>query len=483
MMAGILLCANIPKRLLLPLVILFAASGCALAAFKRYRLALLALSALTGLAFAAIALPADFDFERARVEGAVCEIEAGEGESLLTLERAKLNGAPFNKRVRLKVKAGSALAPRIGDIIEADAFVRKPDRRFGTYDERKSMLASGIGCIASAESFSVKGEHALPLAELVHGIRDAAEQRIRLAFGEDSGIFSALLLGVRTELSEERAEAYRASGTAHLLAISGFHMGIIAGAVSALVPKRRRVLKLIVVALAAGLYCTVAAYTPGIVRAAIMTVCVLASGALERRADTLSALSLAAMIILGFNPFQIYSLGFQFSFSAVFGIALFYRSFTEGLNKARLPSALASAISVCLAATAGTLMLQLRYYSSLAPYTLIANLIAVPAFSAVVMLALVCTLLAFVLPGAAQLAAIVPRGILFAVESALRLLSKLPLASVELSPPSSVCCLIYLVLLFALSEYVLRPFKKRLEFALPLLILFTFAYITGIIKA
>ncbi|MBQ4429308.1 MAG: ComEC/Rec2 family competence protein [Clostridia bacterium] len=483
MMAGILLCANVSYPFNIILAALIALLGCALMCFKRKRSAVFALAVLFGLSMASAMLPAEFSSGEARVCGTVCEIEHRENNTCLVLSRVKLNGEPFNKRVRFSLASAFHAQLKIGDCIEADASVQKPSRRFSTYDERKVLLSKGIGCIAAADSLTVTGEHALPVAEFVHGIRSAVDERIKYAFGEDGGIFSALLIGVRDELSDERSEAYRASGTAHLLAISGFHMGIIVGAISLLIPKRRRLLRFIVILAFASAYCTVAAYTPGIVRAAVMTACILGANLLERRPDMLSSLSLASILILTVNPFQLYSLGFQFSFSAVFGIALFSNSISRKLHGIRIPDKLSSAAAVCLSATIGTAMLQLRYYSSVTPYSLLSNLIAVPAFSAVVILGFITTLVSFIVPPFAQFAAILPRAVLFAVENLLTLISKLPLASAEFSPPSAICCIVFAFLIFTASEYVLRPKRKRLELAIPLLILFTFSYFMGIINA
>ncbi|MBR5947897.1 MAG: ComEC/Rec2 family competence protein [Clostridia bacterium] len=484
MMAGILLCSDIAPSVALIVAVILILIGCALMYFKKHRLAVLALAVLFGLGFAAVALPAEFAVGDGHISGIVCEVNENGGDRVVILERVILNGIGFNKRAKLSVNPkGSSTELKIGDRIEADAYIRLPNRRFSTYDERKSMLSKGVGCIAQANSLEVTGEHLLPAAELIHGIRASVENRIRDAFGDDSGMFTALLIGVRNELTDERAEAYRTSGTAHLLAISGFHIGIIVGAISLLIPKSRRIPKLLIILVFAAIYCTVAAYTPGIVRAAIMTVCLIAANAVERRPDMLSSLSLAAILILLFNPFQLYSLGLQFSFSAVFGIALFSSSVSRRLTAMHLPSALASAVSVCLSATAGTAVFQLRYYSSFTPYSLIANLFAVPAFSTIVILGAITVITAFIIPPAAPIIAILPRSILFAVEKLLSLVSRLPLASVEFSPPSAAACLIFLVLLFFMSEYVLRPKRKRLEMALPLLILFTFSYFVGIINA
>lgn len=483
MMAGILLCTNTVSVLGYIAAAFLALVGCVLEFFKKRRLSMLCLAALIGLSIAALALPKSFAAGNSRIVGTVCGIEHKNSETSLILSHVEIEGSKFNKKAKLSIDGSGAETAKIGDRIEANAFLRQPNRHFSTYDERKTMLSKGIGCLAETSAFSVIKEHQLPLSEFVHSIRSAVESRIRSAFGDDSGIFTALLIGVRDELSDERTEAYRASGTAHLLAISGFHFGIIVGAISLFIPKRRRLVKLAVILTFAAVYCTLAAYTPGIVRAAVMTVCLLGANALYRRPDMLSSLSLAAILILAVEPFQLYSVGFSFSFSAVFGIALFSGSLTRRLRGLRIPNPLSSASAVCLSATAGTAIFQLRYYSSFAPYSLFANLFAVPAFSAVVILGFAATFLAFIIPSAAPTAAILPRSILFAVEKLLALVSKLPLASVEFSPPSAISCLIFLVLLFMVSELVLRPKRKRFELALPLLILFTFSYFVGIIIA
>lgn len=481
MMAGILLCGTVYVHLKLVIALILAPIGFALHLIGRRRLALLALAALVGFTAAFIALPVDYKQGKASICGIVCGIEEKEGETLLTLDRVKLYGYSFNKRARLTIR-GSLNDIKIGDGIEAEAEVRKPSRNFSTYDERKTMLSKRIGCIAETDDITVTGEHLLPFTEFVCGIRSSIEQRIRTAFGEDSGIFTALLLGVRSELSAERAEAYRSSGTAHLLAISGFHMGIIVGAISLLIPKRRRVLRFAIILIFSAAYCTIAAYTPGIVRAAIMTACLLASSAMQRRGDMLSSLSLAAILILLFNPFQIYSIGFRLSFSAVFGIALFAGPLSRWLREKRVPGKLSSALAASISASAATLMFQLRYYSSFTPYSVLANLFAVPAFSVIIIFGFAAALISFILPSVAPVIAVVPRAILFAVEKLLSFFSNFPLASVEFVPPSETACLLYLVLLFAVSEYVLRRKRERLEYAVPILMLFTFAYFMGIIK-
>ena len=349
LMAGIVACVNLKHTGILILGGVLIAGGFVLFLLKRHRLALVVFAAMLGMLITRMALPAYFTDGNARIEGVVTDLSFEDERTVLTLSRATINGEPFNKSILLTIN-GSTRA-RIGDAVYSNANIRSLRQRFNTYNEFTARLASGIGCIARATGVTVLSRHNAPLTELVHGIRTGVTETIKDAFEEDAPLFSALLIGVRDELNEERYEAYRASGTAHLLAISGFHVGMVVSAVGMLIPKRSRRLRIVIIGAVCVLYCTVAAYTPGIVRASIMTGCYLLSGSLERRGDQLTSLSLAAILILIFNPFQLYSIGFQLSFSACFGIALFDSSFRRALTKLHIPTGIASAVSVCVSAT------------------------------------------------------------------------------------------------------------------------------------
>ena len=128
-------------------------------------------------------------------------------------------------------------------------------------------------------------------------------------------------------------------------------------------------------------------------------------------------------------------------------------------------------------------MLQLRYFNSFTPYSVIANLVAVPAFSVIVISGIVTLFIAFAYPPVGVLAAIIPRGVLFVVEEFLSFVAKLPFASMQFDSPPMICCIIYFVFLFAVSEYTLRKPGKRLEYGLIIALVFTLAFGFSIIKA
>lgn len=479
LMCGIAVCGMLEHTGVILLAAMLSVSGAALFILKKYRFFTFLLAVLIGLGSAFTALPKQFDTGNYMVSGIVIDSYQQNGKTVLLLSDASLDENRLNKRVLLTIKEGTA---QIGDRVHAQSKCRMPSKQFGAYNELHSRLASRIGCIASAETITVVSEHNAPVAEALISVRLSIEERINAAFKDDSGIFSALILGERSEVGEERYSVFRTSGTAHLLAISGFHMGIIAGAIGLFIPKGKRKLRLIIVTSVMASYCAVAAYAPGFVRAAIMTFFVLAADCLERKNDTLSSLSIAAVCILLVNPYQLYSLGFQLSFSACFGLILFARSISETLTKIKLPQKLASPVAATLSAIAGTSALQMRYYNSFSPYTLLTNLLAIPAFSIIVITGPIVTAIAFISPSLAGSLAIVPRAVLFVIEKMLAFASELPLAKTEFASPSTVCCLIWLITLFVLSEYVLRPEKKRIVYASIGLILFTLVYLVGIIR-
>lgn len=206
------------------------------------------------------------------------------------------------------------------------------------------------------------------------------------------------------------------------------------------------------------MYCCIAVYAAGIVRASIMVICALLCRALNRRADSLNGLAAAAVLILAFEPFQLYSVGFQLSFAACFGLILFSKQFETALASAHIP--LAGSVSACLGASIATAPFQAAYFGCLPLYFVAGNLIAVPLFSLVMVLCIAILIIGIPFPGFAAVLAVAPRAVLFVVERCLGFLSALPYASLNLPTIPLASCALFLAMLFVLSPYVLRPFQK-----------------------
>ncbi|MGB0498980.1 MAG: ComEC/Rec2 family competence protein [Rubricella sp.] len=222
--------------------------------------------------------------------------------------------------------------------------------------------------------------------------------------GREGGFAAAILTGDRTALDPDTLDALRASNLAHLLAISGLHMGLLTGFVFAairyglvLVPGlalARPIKKWAAVgALLAGLaYLFLSGFAVATQRAFVMVAVVLVAVMLDRPAFTLRAVSIAALIIIVTQPESVLGPGFQMSFAATAALVAVFEWLRgrdwwrdEGRGwVTRLRPVLALFISSAVAGGA-TAAIAAYHFNQSAQYGLIANLLAVPLMGVFIM--------------------------------------------------------------------------------------------------
>lgn len=206
---------------------------------------------------------------------------------------------------------------------------------------------------------------------------------------ELGSIAVAILLGDQKDMPFAVRQSFSKSGTAHLLAISGGNIAL--AALSMVVILRllsvpRRWTYGITIAFLA-FYCALTGAASSILRATIMVTLYLAGFLFKRESEILTSLAWAAILILLYDPLQLFDLGFQLSFISVFMIA----ASAEGLEepepegktslwkKARIY--LEDSVTVSLAAWSGVTPLIAQVFGMITPVTIFANLILVPYFS------------------------------------------------------------------------------------------------------
>jgi competence protein ComEC len=215
-----------------------------------------------------------------------------------------------------------------------------------------------------------------------------------------TGSISGMVLGLRHQTPEDIEEPFQQTGTLHLFAVAGLHVGIMARllwilATVARLP-RKWATALIIPALL--FYAAVTGFHTSSVRAAVMSAVLLAGFLVERKVFALNSLAAAATLILCWNSNELFSVGFQLSFSVVAAIALLADPTYRFLRRRFTPdpflprslfgarrrlighsvSWLARAASVSFAAWIGSLPLMLWYYYLVTPISLLANLVVVP---------------------------------------------------------------------------------------------------------
>lgn len=184
----------------------------------------------------------------------------------------------------------------------------------------------------------------------------------------DRGLIYALCLGDRLHLPGTVKEDFTASGVAHVLAVSGYHLGIVfalmGGLLGLLLPGYRwRRLRSLLLFVGLGLYTLLTGASTATVRAFVMSSIYLLAGVLGRRADPVQVLSLTLLFFLFVTPYSLYSVGLMLSVSAVWGLMTFMPLLTTLVSPSRRWLRYAwETLAACLSAQIGVLPLLFLYF-------------------------------------------------------------------------------------------------------------------------
>ncbi len=216
-------------------------------------------------------------------------------------------------------------------------------------------------------------------------LRNDLSDRLDALFGEDSGLPKALLLGERSDLKEETTSDFRDAGIAHVLAVSGLHVGLLmAGAFFILrFFHLSPGMLLIIIAALLLFYCRLLDFAPSVVRAVILTLLFLLGKVFRRRVDPLTSLACAFLLILFFRPLDLFSLGFQLSFLAVLGIITVgdrLNALSEGSGRfQRLPAWVKGVVKAYFVTFSASVMTAIPLINTFHAFSLVGLLVGPPA--------------------------------------------------------------------------------------------------------
>lgn len=239
------------------------------------------------------------------------------------------------------------------------------------------------------------------ILSIAFGVRSQASRIIdkHISDPRESGIAKALILGIKDHLDNEVKESYSAAGAMHVLAVSGLHVGIVYMFLQFLfgklkVTKKGRVIFSSITITIIWCYALITGLSPSVMRAATMFSIVALGEVNSLKGNVYNSLGLAAFILLLIDPYLIYSVGFQLSFSAVFGIVYLqpkiYR--LREFNLWIFDKAWAIT-SVSIAAQIATLPLTAFYFHQFPTYFLVSNLVVIPAATCMLVLGILMLLL------------------------------------------------------------------------------------------
>ncbi len=331
---------------------------------------------------------------------------------LRSFEAARVTEKPA--RVRVAVRKDTA--PPVGAFVELKAHLSSPlaPLRPGGYDFARDMYFQQIGASGYAlgkiriVAPPEKPGFWLRYATVIESIRETIDDRIRSVLPGDRGsIASALITGKRDAISTPVNDAMYVSSLAHVLSISGYHMAVVAGIVFfviraglALAPSLavRRPIKKWAAAgalVAAFLYLLLSGAEVATQRSFIMVAIVLVGVMVDRPAITFRTLTVAALCVMVLAPQAVVHPSFQMSFAATLALIAAYqyglpwRANADTSLGARVAlwggREIAGLILASLVAGLATTLYAAFHFHRVAPYGVLANLVAMPVVSVLVM--------------------------------------------------------------------------------------------------
>jgi len=354
--------------------------------------------------------------------------------------------------------------PHYGEIWEWSGILRKqPDRgpswrHLPSYRLTVDDRASSQTVIAGGnwvKQVSYRGRHH------AHRLLGAGLEN----FPDQTGIMRALLLGYRQELPEHLQKLFALTGTLHIFAISGVHVGVFAGLMIAVirlfgVPSSRWALYLAPMLI---LYTIGTGMRPSAVRACVMALVFVSAYLFQRRPDPPTALALAACLITAFDPPQLLAPGFIFSFVIVAGLMRLYPVLShqaapllagelyvpesQGRQKIVLRYVVGLAVA-SIAAWIASAPLTAYYFNLFSPVALIGNLFVIPAAFLAVLTGCLTLVTGALSPTLAEVFnfanVVILSGLIWIIEG----LARLPGAYFHVRSPSLPWMLFYYAVLF-----------------------------------
>ena len=291
-------------------------------------------------------------------------------------------------------------------------------------------------------------------AGLISGIRQYAADLLEENLSEDVYPTAyALIFGDKSLIKSETMEAFNLTGMAHILAVSGLHVGILMAFLFFIFRKLRIGYKyqFVVSFLVLLFYAMLCSFSPSVLRAGLMCLIYLLSKLLKRPYDSFSALFFAALIILTISPLYLFDSGFLMSFFAVFTIILLMPKF-KMLFKF-LPEFLNNLISASLAAQIGVLPLVSLYFGFVPILSIFFNILIIPLVTVIYIFLII--LLLIPVPFMFSLPQILLEIVLFIV----RLGSLLSFSNVKFVFNNGFIIYYSIILLVSMLIFLRRKFK------------------------
>ena len=387
------------------------------------------------------------------------------------------NGNYKNKKFILSVKKDEAEL-EYGDLIKLEGEYVLPNetRNYKGFNYREYLKTKKIFGTIKGDSNNIEVIEKNKINKVLiitNKLRNSIIEKIESLLAEKTrGLFEGILLGNKSDISEEIIEDFKTSNLTHILSVSGAHTSYIIVGTSYILSKSKMFKKHVYIITIAVLvvFMFLTNFTPSVIRTCLMGILVMCAKIFHCKSDFPSSISLAVLITLIYNPFLINEIGFQLSYLGTIGIVLFNKNIENLFCKIKINNKIVKIISVTFSAQIMIMPIMALKFNTISLTFFISNMLASPILGIIMILGITTLFVSFISYSIAKILAIILNFSLEVLIYISDFCSKIPFSKILIKTPY-VISVILIYFLIIISNYIftiylsnkpLRLFQRKL---------------------
>lgn len=395
------------------------------------------------------------------------------GMIVVECDSCVFDGNKINDNIYLYIYDDSGIFENIevGSVIKFKPYRFYKSDLFHYETPSASLYAKDLKYTASALIEDV--EYIKTDATVAEFIKDKIKENLHLALtNENAEIAYSALFGDKDLLSDKQYNSYKLSGVAHLLAVSGLHVGIIVSILNWICKrcKIKKWYKLGLVSVFLFFYAYLCGFSISIVRASIMSLVLILARIFQREYDSLNSISIAGIVVFLMNPLCIFDVGFLLSFSCVLGITMLYKPIRKVFEKVHISKAVADSVAISFSTTIAIIFIMAYYFKTLNIISIVANVILIPIFTIAFTIVFVLSILSLIIPILSYV--MYPVNYIFSfINIIATILGNLSISNFNTLEFNFVAIVIYFVLLLFMGRFCTARYQYKIISTLPMVAL------------
>lgn len=374
-----------------------------------------------------------------------------------------------NKKFYLYTKKSEKL--KYGDLIEINGEYSIPSkaRNYKGFDYREYLKTKKIyGSIKINSNVKIIENNKLnPIFLISNRIRNYIIEKSKILLPEEtSGLLVGILIGEKSEITEEIIQNFKISNLSHMLSVSGAHTSYIILGITFILTKSKTPKKWIylITIFILMLFMLITNFTSSVIRACISSIIILSANLIYRKADTWNSIAISLLVILIINPYTICEIGFQLSYLGTIGIIIFNKKVEDYFNKIKINNKISKLLSITVSAQIMIMPIMAYKFNTISLTFFISNILASPLLGINLVLGFITIFISLIWFNLAKKLAILLNLGLKSLVFISEFTSKIPLSNILIKTPYIfTIILIYCVVLILNYIYSIYNSNKNLR--------------------